>query len=66
MTFVLQKMIVRSKPIVWMSRSTVVTFSRAGTEMEYWTMSGRSSACGSTVISTSSRWYIHETVMSPP
>ena len=32
--------------------------------MEYWAMSGLFSSSARTVISTSSRWYIHETVMT--
>ena len=32
--------------------------------MEYCVMSGRLSVSAGTVISTSSRWYIHETVMT--
>ena len=54
-TFVLQKMIVRSKPIVRSSFIAVSIFSSGGQVMEYCVMSGRFSASGCTVISTSSR-----------
>ena len=61
MTFVLQKMIVRSSPSVRMRRMAMSTFSSGGQVMEYWVMSGRLSVSAGTVIST---WYIHETVMT--
>ena len=64
MTFVLQKMIVRSSPSVRMRRMAMSTFSSGGQVMEYCVMSGRLSVSAGTVISTSSRWYIQETVMT--
>ena len=55
MTFVLQKMIVRSSASVRMSRIAMSTFSKGGQVIEYCVMSGRFSTSAGTVISTSSR-----------
>ena len=64
MTFVLQKTMVRSSRSVRMSRLVISIFSSGGQVMEYCVMSGRLSVSAGTVISTSSRWYIHETVIT--
>ena len=47
-----------------MSLLVISIFSSGGQVMEYWVMSGRLSVSAGTVISTSSRWYIQETVMT--
>ena len=64
MCLVLQKIITRSKPWVRMRRRVVSALDMGVVVMEYWSMSGRSSSLGSTVISTSSRWYIQLTVIT--